>query len=420
MIRTLVGAFGMFAALMIAFSIPAGYGLVRYNTEIEGLALKAKINGRKMEHFVEQDPGMWQFRSRQWPPLLELTGDPRDDVRQRLYNLAGIKLMDTGQELAWPVLSRTSPFIVDGSEAGHIETASSLRPVLIETALAGLVGGVLGFLAFFGFRTVPLRVLDRTIAELKRSRRDAEAIQARLTEAVEAMEDGFVLFDAEDRLVVCNSAYRRLHPHLEHVVEPGKTFEEIVRANVASGQVSEAAGSEEAWIAERIERWRRSERGELVMRQGERWMLHRDRRTPFGEMVCIRTDVTLLKENEAELKRAEEEAQAAQARLVAAVEAMDEGFVIYDAEDRLVLCNEAFRDIHREVRHMIEPGRTFEEITRAAAATGLWADAVGREEEWIAERVARRQQGDRSQIIHLSDGRWIMQRDRRTPDGEMV
>jgi hypothetical protein len=76
MIRTLVGAFGLLAALVIALSIPAGYGLVRYKTEVEGLALKAKINGRKMEQFVAQDPAMWQFRSRQWPPLLELTGDP--------------------------------------------------------------------------------------------------------------------------------------------------------------------------------------------------------------------------------------------------------------------------------------------------------------------------------------------------------
>ena len=69
-------------------------------------------------------------------------------------------------------------------------------------------------------------------------------------------------------------------------------------------------------------------------------------RTPDGGSVGLRIDVTELKENEAALEAARADVAAANARLVTAVEALPDGFVLFDADDRLVLCNQRYLDFY--------------------------------------------------------------------------
>jgi len=81
---------------------------------------------------------------------------------------------------------------------------------------------------FSGYRGV---AEDET-AEIE-ARRHAEAAEARLIDAIESLSEGFALFDAEDRLVLCNQTYR--HPSVNrgmHIV-PGASFEDIIRINVS-------------------------------------------------------------------------------------------------------------------------------------------------------------------------------------------
>ena len=54
--------------------------------------------------------------------------------------------------------------------------------------------------------------------------------EARMREAIETIAGGFVLFDAQDRLVLCNAAYRALYGFSEDVAKPGVSFEDLVRA----------------------------------------------------------------------------------------------------------------------------------------------------------------------------------------------
>ncbi len=78
-----------------------------------------------------------------------------------------------------------------------------------------------------------------------------------------------------------------------------------------------------------------------------------------------------------------ERAMRADALLRNAIESIAEGFVIYDADDRFVLCNEAYRKMYGENAAGFVPGRTYEEIMRQALATGRHLDAIGHEEEWL-------------------------------------
>jgi adenylate cyclase len=89
---------------------------------------------------------------------------------------------------------------------------------------------------------------------------------------------------------------------------------------------------------------------------------------------------------EVEEKNLREVANARQ-RLIDAIESISEGFALYDAEDRLVLCNSRYRDIlYPGIAAAIVPGTPFETVVRHAAGLGLIEEAKGRIEEWVAER----------------------------------
>ncbi len=71
-----------------------------------------------------------------------------------------------------------------------------------------------------------------------------------------------------------------------------------------------------------------------------------------------------------------------------ALEALSEGIAIYDANHTLVTCNQRYMDMYPLVADLIKPGAVWEDLVRAGAERGQYVDAIGRVEEWIAERKA--------------------------------
>ena len=126
-------------------------------------------------------------------------------------------------------------------------------------------------------------------------------------------------------------------------------------------------------------------------------------------------------ERTTELVAATDEATRARAQLTAAIETISEGFSLYDSDDRLVICNTRYQELLRpEVGHAIEPGTKFEDIVRAAVGEGLIADAEGRVEDWLAQRLARHRDPGEPHLQHRNDGRWILISERKTEDGGTV
>jgi PAS domain S-box-containing protein len=121
--------------------------------------------------------------------------------------------------------------------------------------------------------------------------------------------------------------------------------------------------------------------------------------------------------NETPIVEIRSRAERAEALLRGAVESISEGFVIYDAEDRLVMCNEAFRKLYPANTDMIVAGARFEDILRSGLARGQYADASGREEEWLAARLKQHANPGGSFEARLSTGRWLMISERRMADG---
>ena len=107
-------------------------------------------------------------------------------------------------------------------------------------------------------------------------------------------------------------------------------------------------------------------------------------------------------------------------RLQSAIETLDDGFVIYDKEDCLVICNERYREIYSASAAAIVPGNTFANILRYGVDHGQYADAIGREEEWLEQRLQQHRRSDLNVEQQLEDGRWLRIAERETPNGEWV
>jgi PAS domain S-box-containing protein len=129
-----------------------------------------------------------------------------------------------------------------------------------------------------------------------------------------------------------------------------------------------------------------------------------------GKRLCWVYDITAL-------RRAEDARQLSEQRLVEAIESISEGFVFYDSDDRLVLCNSCYRALlYTGHEADLTPGLTFESIIRRSAERGFVKDAEGRIEEWVAERLASHRSPGEPQVQRRVDGRWIMVSERRTED----
>ena len=121
------------------------------------------------------------------------------------------------------------------------------------------------------------------------------------------------------------------------------------------------------------------------------------------------------------LRRAEQARLRSEQRLSEAIESISEGFVCYDGEDRLVICNSCYRDLlYPGLDIDLTVGTAFESIVRRAAEHGYVTDALGRVDEWVAERMRQHRNPGEPQVQRRTDGRWVMVSERRTEDGGIV
>jgi diguanylate cyclase (GGDEF)-like protein/PAS domain S-box-containing protein len=129
----------------------------------------------------------------------------------------------------------------------------------------------------------------------------------------------------------------------------------------------------------------------------------------------------------AEIARTRAEAEAAIAdarksheRLREAIELLPQGIVFLDAEGRYILWNKQYAEIYSRSADLFVAGARLEDTLRIGVARGDYPEAAGREEEWIAERLAKMYQPGARHEQKLSDGRIVLIEERLTGDGGVV
>ena len=395
-----------------------------------------------------------------------------------------------------------------------------------------------------GIGTICTDVTERKVAERALIRSEMEAAQSRalLSEAIESMTDGFVWFDNEGRLVLCNRKYRDLYPRLAGDLKAGASYSELMKLAFDRDQFTVLAADERA-ILERPPSSLFSEHPTFRTKTSEgRWIEAHNHPLDDGGFIGIRFDVTdqvaaeeAVKESEQRFRdfaqsgpggfwemdeslrfasfldvqkghgrarptaaeatgrtlwelfagdvesdqrwsalrqdlqarrlikdlraaytspegerfywringkpyydragrfrgyrgvaedetaevEARQRAEAAEVRLIDAIESISGGFALFDADDRLVLCNQIYRGRAFGGGLYVYTGASFEEIARANAYNGciVGLDSDAEKDEWVHQRTAAHRAAQGSFEINWYDGRIFMLSDRRTHDG---
>lgn len=156
---------------------------------------------------------------------------------------------------------------------------------------------------FAGYRGT----LNDITAEVEAEGRAAQA-QRRLLEAIEVISEGFLLCDADDRLVLCNGKFREFFPEMAEHLVPGDSFEELLHKSVGMGLVD--TDDADDWLRRRRAH-RRQPASHIQTTPTGRWLLVNERRTESGHMVGVYTDISELKRGEQALVRAKAMAERA-------------------------------------------------------------------------------------------------------------
>jgi PAS domain S-box-containing protein len=131
-------------------------------------------------------------------------------------------------------------------------------------------------------------------------------------------------------------------------------------------------------------------------------------------------DITEIRVKEAALESGRDSLEAMRARFLAAIEALDDGFAIFDAEDRLVVWNTPYVRVFARIADLIHEGALYDDLLRAAIARGVFGGDGERDDENLQRRLDRPLTEVWDNEDELADGRLIWVRERATPERETV
>jgi diguanylate cyclase (GGDEF)-like protein/PAS domain S-box-containing protein len=258
---------------------------------------------------------------------------------------------------------------------------------------------------------------------LKQREQELERQNQRLDAALDNMLQGLAMFDPEQRLIVCNKRYAEMYGLTREQVQPGTTVREIFQHRMANGtyHVKDTESFVESWagdfgtISSRIQELADG-RIVIVSRQ----------RLPDGGRLVTHEDITnreklkaQLEEQHELLKQRDEKLHAQNVQLDAALNNIVQGLAMFDADYRLVLCNERYAQIYRLRPEQVRPGTTLRRIIEQRIDNGLGSDRTP--DQIVDAMLSRREVGDFEQFCsHLSDGRDIAITVRPMVDGGTV
>jgi diguanylate cyclase (GGDEF)-like protein len=232
-------------------------------------------------------------------------------------------------------------------------------------------------------------MVDREVSQ----RRSA---QARLTDALETSPEGVVLLDVDGQIALANSRASEFIRSLPELLQSDLTRSEVGNSTAVENAAGTADSNSDGFASE-------------ARLPDGRWLRVSRSLTQEGGVIVVYSDISALKQQEAEL-------HATNLRLDAALKNMSQGLCLYDSEARLQVVNRRFCEIFDISPELVHPGMTFDDIVALSVAAGNHGDQTV--VDLLAERdrfLAQHETGNYFQ--QLSDGRIISIAHRSTSDG---
>ncbi len=187
--------------------------------------------------------------------------------------------------------------------------------------------------------------------------------EARIVQALDALDEGFALWSRDDRLLHANRRYREIYAESADELKLGIGYVEHLRIRLAAPGGMVPPEEREAYVRKRLED-RRQERAPFDVEQSSgRWVRTIDRRTADGSMVSVRVDVSDIKAREIESRR--------QALLLQSTfDNITDGLIVVDGAERLALWNANAFEILDLPPELAKTGRPFRDIQAFLATRG--------------------------------------------------
>ena len=244
-----------------------------------------------------------------------------------------------------------------------------------------------------------------------------------LDAALENMLQGLAMFDAEQRLIVCNQRYADMYGLTPEQVTPGTTVRQILQYRIASGfyHVRDVESFVDSWtgnfgdVSSRIQELAD---GRIIavtrrsMANGGRLVTHEDitERQKLHQRLAQQHKL---------LETQEEKLRLQNLQLDAALNNMVQGLAMFDAEHRLILCNRRYAEIYELSPEQVKLGATLQEIIEHRLGNGLQSEKSS--QEIVDSMLCRRDDGDFGQFFNqLGDGRCVAVTVQRMANGGTV
>ncbi len=260
--------------------------------------------------------------------------------------------------------------------------------------------------------------LSEAYTRLRQARDEAETAKSNLTAAIEAVSEGFALFDDQEALVLCNQPFRGLMPDVGPELKPGTPFARVAQLFSQSRYIHhDGATDPKDWSAQRVDMFRRPHASFVQQVSGDRWIQVSNKKTGAGATVIFQTDITDLVRREREHRERQLDQQSR--TLQATLDYLPQGICMVSPDFALKAWNYQFVSLLALPVRLVQPLASFEAILTHARQHALVTalPECGRIALWLHETGQRR---TLNLELTRSDGVVLDVSCNQMPDGGMV
>jgi PAS domain S-box-containing protein len=198
-LTTLSTSLARLLAVLITVAIPTGYYLLGYENQRAVVATEAYMNSIFISQAIGESPEFWRYEEQRLAEIL-MRHSSREFAEQRsIIDLNGEVIARTGGTVDPPVLTISHQLFDSGNVVGRMEINTSLRPLLVNSAVTAGLSLLFGLAVY-----VPLRLFRvRAEEELRESRQY-------LLDIIQFFPDATVVIDREGKVVAWNRAMEEL------------------------------------------------------------------------------------------------------------------------------------------------------------------------------------------------------------------
>src|SRR5581483_11070953 len=117
-VRDLVAMLGGIIAVVMAVTIPVGYGIIGYLKESDALTYKAELTAARAAQYIYAPEAPWRYDTDQLAAISEIRTTTTAPMIQRILDKGGATMMQKGDRPAWPTFAGEAPIFAAGSMVG--------------------------------------------------------------------------------------------------------------------------------------------------------------------------------------------------------------------------------------------------------------------------------------------------------------